>query len=166
MKRSLMLSISAFTVFVCLMFVFYNPTIAGDFSNQTFSDGEVFTPTEGVFDFKVCTVRSPNAKNYTAQVASSGHTVLVDETGECCINVIQWDRMLNSQKDRKESFIKGELEKPSWSVDGVCIHQIDFIFSDSMYAAYVRNPSTNTGVYIATPDEQTTADIANSLVFQ
>lgn len=165
MNKRLIIAVMLFTVFVCGLFVVYNPNITDEFENETFGNGEVFTQTEGVYDFKILTLKSPDADNYTAHVISSGHTLLVDESGDKCINILEFDKMLHSQKDSKESFLHSELKKPGWSVDGVEIHQIDFLLSDSLYSAYIKNSTTDTVVYIATPSEKETAEMVNSLIF-
>ena len=160
-----MFAIALFTAFASLIFVLYNPTIACEF-DETFSDGEVFIPENDAYDFKVLTLKIPNTKNFTAKRISSGHFLLVDETGNKCVNIIEWDKIIHSKRDGMESFFKSELDKPSWSVDGVVVHQIDFISSDSMYSAYAKDSSKNTVVYIATPDEKDTAEMMNSLEFK
>ena len=62
--------------------------------------------------------------------------------------------------------MNGELEKPSWTVDGVTVHQIDFHSGDTRYSAYMKNSTTNTIIYISTPSEKETADMMNSLKFR
>lgn len=165
MNKRLLVYISLFTVFVCGLFVFYNPNIATNFTTD-FSDGEVFTSQNNNFDFKDFSINSTNAKNFTSKIKTMGHTQFVDDSGNITINYLEFDKMIQSNRDWHDSLLNKELERPSWSVDGVMVHEIDFIFSDELYSAYEKNSKINTIIYISTPNEQETADIMNSLTFK
>ena len=164
MKRKLII-IALFTVFVCSIFVILNPNIAQDYSDE-FCDGEVFTPVNNHYDLRTFSLNSSNTKSFTAKIISNGHSQLVDDTGRITVNVIEPDKMIPAKWNSVNSFLNGELEKPSWTVDGICVHQIDFIFYDELYAAYQKNSTANTIIYLSTPNEQETADLMNSLIFK
>ena len=163
MNKKLLLAISLFTVFSCFIFVAYNPTIAED-NTSNFTDGEIFMPSNGEFDFKNFTIKSTDTKNFTTKIISNGHTQFVDDTGNITINYFELDKMIHINKDKVVSFLNGELQKPSWSVDGVEVHQIDFI-DGTLYSAYQKNSSSNAIIYLSTPNEQQTANLMNSLCF-
>ena len=165
MNRNLLLSISLFTLFVCSAFVFYNPNIATQYTTD-FADNEVFIPENSHYDFRTISLNSTTAKNFTTRIITNGFIQLFDDTGKRTVNIIELDKMINSKRDSINSFLNRELEKPSWSVDGVTVHQIDFSSGKPLYSAYMKNSSTNTIVYLSTPDEQETADMMNSLRFK
>lgn len=161
MNKKLLLAIAVFTVFVCCIFVSYNPTIAQNYTNN-FSEGEVFTPQNGHFDFKEFSLNSSKTKNFTARIISNGHTQFVDDTGNITVNYIELDKMIQTKKDDANSFLNGELKKPSWTVNGVLVHEIDFE-NFELYSAYQKNSSKNTIIYLSTHSERETADLMNSL---
>lgn len=165
MNMRLLLYISLFTVLVCCLFVNYNPNIATNFTTD-FSEGEVFTSQNGHFDFKDFSVNSPKVNNFTAKIKTIGHTQFIDDSGNITINYLELDNMIQSNKDWHTSLLNKELERPSWTVDGVIIHEIDFIFHGELYSAYLKNSSTNVIIYLSTPDDQETADMMNSLTFK
>ena len=165
MNRTLSLAVALFTLLVCSMFVIYNPNIATEYPSE-FTDNEVFTPDNGHYDFKTFTINSTETKNFTARIITSGHIRLADDTGKRTINIIELDRMINTKRDSINSFLNGELQKPSWSVDGVTVHQIDFKSGDPLYSAYMKNSSSDTIIYLSTPSEKETADMMNSLQFR
>lgn len=165
MNRTLLLAIALFTLIACTMFVIYNPNIATEYTSKL-ADNEVLMPENGHFDFKTFTINSTETKNFTARIITSGHIRLVDDTGKRTINIIELDKMINTKKDSVNSFLNGELEKPSWTVDGVTVHQIDFHSGNTRYSAYMKNSTTNTIIYISTPSEKETADMMNSLKFR
>ena len=164
MNGRLFVYISLFTSFACCVFVSYNPNIATDY-NGDFGDGEVFTPNGTHFDFKDFSLNCTGAKNFTARTVISGHTQLVDDTGDRIINYLELDRMIPSNRDKTNSFLNNELKKPSWTVDGVGVHEVTFVFYDDMYSAYLKNSTTDTIIYISTTNEQETADMMNSFEF-
>ena len=161
MNKKLLLAIAAFTVFVCCIFVSYNPTIAQNYTSN-FSEGEVFTSQNGHFDFKEFSLNSSKTKNFTARIISNGHTQFVDDTGNITVNYIELDKMIQTKKDDANSFLNGELKKPSWTVNGVLVHEIDFE-NFELYSAYHKDSSKNTIIYLSTPSERETADLMNSL---
>lgn len=165
MNRRLLVYVSLFTLFVCCLFVVYNPNIATNFTTD-FSDGEVFTSQNNHFDFKEFSINSSKAKSFTAKIKTIGHTQFVDDTGNITINYLELDKMIQSNRDWHNSLLKKELERPSWSVDGVMVHEIDFILNDELYSAYQKNSSADAIIYLSTPSEQETADIMNSLAFR
>lgn len=165
MNRTLSLAVVLFTLLVCFMFVIYNPNIATEYPSE-FADNEVFTPDNGHYDFKTFTINTTETKNFTARIITSGHIRLADDTGKRTINIIELDKMINTKRDSINSFLNGELEKPSWSVDGVTVHQIDFKSGDPLYSAYMKNSSSDTIIYLSTPSEKETADMMNSLEFR
>ena len=164
MNRRVLVYISLFTVLVCFLFVNYNPNIASEFTSD-YSDGEVFTPVNGTFDFKDFTVIS-DSHNFTAKTKTIGHTQFTDDTGEVVINYLELDSMIQSTRDWHSNLLTEELKRPSWSVDGVTVHEIDFMFGDEAYSAYIKNSTGNKIIYLSTPNEQETADIVNSLYFK
>ena len=164
MDKRLFAYVALFTLFVCCVFVSYNPDIATAYSGN-FSDGEVFTPQNSHFNFKDFSLNCTGAKNFTARTVITGQTQFVDDTGDRIINYLELDKMIPSNRDKANSFLNNELKKPSWTVDGVGVHEITFTFYDDMYSAYLKNSSTNTIMYISTTNEQETADMMNSLQF-
>ena len=161
MNKKLLLAIALFTVFVCCIFVSYNPTIAQKYTSN-FSEGEVFTTQNGHFDFKEFSLNSSKTKNFTARIISNGHTQFVDDTGNITVNYIELYKMIQTKKDDANSFLNGELKKPSWTVDGVLVHEIDFENCE-LYSAYQKDSSKNTIIYLSTTSERETADLMNSL---
>lgn len=165
MKMKHMILLMVFTVLVCAAYVAYNPTITDRFESD-YSDGEVIRPVNGVFDLKKVALESPKSKSFTARLDTSGHVMFYDDTGDRTVNIIEYDKMIHLKRDGIDSFLRGELEKPSWVVDGVCVHQIDFRDGSTLYSAYIKNSTADTVVYIATPNEKETADLANSVEFK
>lgn len=165
MNGKILLFVVLFTIGACFVFVAYNPNIAQNYTS-TFGEGEIFTPTDNRYDFGTFTLNSSTAKNFTARINSNGHVNLADDTGNISINFIELEEMIPTKRDSVNSFLNQELEKPSWTVDGVTVHQIDFISGDELYSAYMKNSSTNTIIYLSTPDEQETVDMMNSLNFK
>ena len=164
MNRKLLLIIALFTVFACCVFVGYNPTIAQNYSGN-FTDGELFTPVNGHFDFRDFSLNSSKTQNFTVKIISNGHTQFIDNTGNVTINYIEPDKMIPISRDKAVSILNNELEKPSWSVDGVMIHEIDFKSSEPLYSAYQKDSSKNSIIYLSTTNEKDTADMMNSLRF-
>lgn len=164
MNRRLFIGITLFSIFVSSMFIVYNPNIATEFSDD-YTQGEVFLPKNHAFEFKTFSINS-SAKNFTAKIITPGHIMLIDDTGDTTINVVELDHMINSQKDQVKRVMDHELEKTSWTLDGVAVHQIDFIFYSTLYSAYCKNSTTNTIIYLSSPNEQETADMMNSLTFR
>ena len=78
MKRRLLVYVSLFTLLVCFLFAAYNPNIASDFS-EDYNDSEVFTPSNGNFDFRHFTLSSPGSHNFTAKQKNIGHTPFIDD---------------------------------------------------------------------------------------
>ena len=165
MNKILIFSIIALTLVVCSVFVVTNPNIVEDYPSH-YGDGEVFAPKKGNFDFGTFSIHCANADNFTSRPITKGYTQFVDDTGEITINVIELDKMINYKKWKITSFLNNELKKPSWTVDGILIHQIDFTSGKPLYSAYQKNSTTNTIVYLSTPNEQETADIMNSFKFK
>lgn len=165
MERRLFAYVALFTIFVSCIFVSYNSNIATDFT-EDFKEGEVFLPENDHFDFRSFLFNCSNAKNFTVKFISNGHTQFIDDTGNITVNYVEFDKMIQSKRDWNNHLFNHELEKPSWSVDGVMVHEIDFIFHDELYSAYVKNSTKNTIIYLSTPSEQQTADIVNSLSFK
>ena len=165
LNKKILLYVGLFTVLVCCLFVNYNPNIAANFTSD-FTDGEVFYPQNGTFDFRDFSIQSNESENFTVKIMSNGYTRLVDDTGNITINFLQSDNMIHSQRDWNEYILNHELEKPSWSVDGVMVHEIKFIFHDELYSAFIKNCDNDTIIYLATPSAQHTADMVNSLTFK
>lgn len=163
MNRKVLAVISLLTVFACIVFTAYNPTIAQNYTGN-FTDGEIFTPQDGRFDFGDFSLNSTSARNFTTKIISNGHTQFVDDTGNVTVNYLELDRMIRIKRDRTNSFLNGELQKPSWSVDGVAVHQIDFR-QGPLYSAYYKDSSEDAIIYLSTPDEEQTAELMNSLSF-
>lgn len=87
MSGKLELSVALFTLVMCFVFVFLNPAVLEN-NVETFVEGEAIYPVNGTFDFKTFTLENSTAKNFTAKYVGSGHTLLVDETGDVCINLL------------------------------------------------------------------------------
>lgn len=164
MDARLLLFITLLTLIACLVFVGYNPNIAVEYDGNI-TDGETFSSNNHQFDFKAFLMNS-SSRSFTANIIMNGHTQLVDDTGNITINYLELDKMFHIKRDRVEQFLGEELKKPSWNVDGVNVHEITFIFHDNLYSAYYKNSTSNTVIYIASPDEQVTADLMNSLEFR
>lgn len=165
MKRGPIISVMLFTAFFCTVFVFLNPVLCHNLENETFSEGEVFTPSNDVYDFGDFKLNSSKTQNFTVKHVVTGHVLLVDETGGKVINVIHPDRMIHYKKSFTKSFINGELSKTGWMVDGVEVHEIEFWRGDTMYSACVKDTSSGTLIYIATPTDNETAEMISSLRF-
>ena len=157
------ISVIAFTLLVCGLVAFLNPVLCTELDSN-YTQGEVFLPEDNQFDFETFTLNS-SSKNFTVYHAESGHVCLADDTGDRVVNIIQLDKMMNFKKDSTKSFINGELQKTSWMVDGVNVHEIEFRNGEKLYSACMKDVSTNTMVYVATPSDKETADIINSLDF-
>lgn len=157
------ISVIAFTVFVCCLVAFMNPVLCTELDSD-YAQGEVFLPEDNQFDFEAFSLNS-SCKNFTVYHAESGHVCLASDTGDRVVNVIQLDKMMNFKKDSKKSFLNGELQKTSWMVDGVNVHEIEFANGEKLYSACVKDISTNTLVYVATPSDKETSDMINSLDF-
>lgn len=165
MNRKLLLSVALFTVLVCCVFVSYNPTIAQDYTSN-FTDGELFTPENGQFDFKDFSLNSSKTKNFTVKIISNGHTQFIDNTGNITVNYLELDKMIHTNRDRSTAFLNGEIQKPSWSVYGVSVHEIDFRNGDALYSAFQKDSSRNVIIYLSSPNEKDTAEMMNSLDFK
>ena len=163
MNRRVLAAIALLTVFACIIFTAYNPTIAQSYTGN-FTDGEIFTPQDGRFDFRDFSINSTSAKSFTAKIITNGHTQFVDDTGNVTVNYLELDRMIRIKRDRVNSFLNEELQRPSWSVDGVVVHQIDFR-EGPLYSAYYKDSSEDAIIYLSTPDEAQTANMMNSLRF-
>ncbi len=165
MKWKSLILVALFTIFACGIFVVVNPNIAQVYPSD-YTDGEVFIPVDGHYDFRTFSLNSSNAKNFTTRIISNGHVQLIDDTGNITVNVVELDKMIPAKRDSVNTILNGELDKPSWTVDGVCVHQIDFPSYDTLYSAYQKNSTTNTIIYLSTPNEKQTADMMNSLRFK
>ncbi|MBQ8016789.1 MAG: hypothetical protein IJ258_01655 [Methanobrevibacter sp.] len=163
MKRKVIVAFVVFTVFVCILYVYNNPIILTHIESEKFTEGEVFVPFNGEYDFKTFKLNS-SAFNYTVKFAYKGHVQLVDDTGNITINVLQWDKINNIERFYRKAFIDSELRKPSWTVDGVNVHEIEFRQGD-LYSAAVKDTDRDTWIYIAAPDEAETAKMITSLRF-
>ena len=164
MSKRTLVYISLFTVLVCCLFVNYNPNIASDLS-VNFTDGDIVSSQGDHFDFKAFSLNCTKSERFTTKIISQGHTQFVDNESNITINLIQLDRMIRSSRDWHSYLLKNELEHPAWTVDGISIHEIDFIFHDPLYSAYEKDSSKNSIVYLSTPDERETARMMNSLRF-
>lgn len=164
MFRGLVMPVVAFTLVVCTVFLLLNPVVLAE-NTEEFSECEVFEPVNGEFDFNTFSLNSSDSRNFSVIHVESGHTVIVDDTGDRVINVIQFSKMVKSKKTYIKGFIDGELQKTSWMVDGACVHEIEFCQYDNMYSACAKDTSTDTMIYIATPSEKETAGMINSLTF-
>lgn len=157
------ISVIAFTLLVCGLVAFLNPVLCMELDGN-YTQGEVFLPADNQFNFEAFSLNS-SCKNFTVYHVESGHVSMADDTGDRVINIIQLDRMISFKKDSTKSFINGELQKTNWMVDGVNVHEIEFTNGEKLYAACVKDVSTNTLVYVATPSDEETADMINSLNF-
>ena len=164
MNRRLFVYIVLFTLFACCVFVSYNPNIATNYTGE-FSDAEVFTTEDSHFNFRDFELNCTGARNFTTRTVISGYTQFIDDTGDRVINYLELDRMIPSNRDKANSFLNNELKKPSWTVDGVCVHEITFTFYDNVYSAYLQDSSSNTIIYLSSTDEHETAEMMNSLTF-
>ena len=164
MSRKMLLSLVIFTLVVCSLFVYFNPVVLAD-TPEVFDEGEVFTPVNGEYDFRSFRLNDSQAQNFTVKSVTSGHTVIVDETGSKVINVLKYDDMVFSKRSQVKGFIDGELSKTGWMVDGVFVHEIELRDGIRMYSACAKDTSTGTFLYIASPSDSQTASLVNSLSF-
>ena len=164
MFRGLAISVVAFTVVMCTVFLLLNPAVLAE-NVEDFSEGEVFEPVNGSYDFGTFSLNDSDAKKFSVKSTVSGHAVIVDDTGDKVINVVQYSKMVKSKKVYIKNFLDGELQKTNWMVDGVCVHEIEFWQYEPMYSACVKDTSTDTLLYIATPSVNDTVSMVNSLRF-
>ena len=164
MFRGLAISVIAFTIVACTVFILLNPVVLAE-NVEDFSEGEVFEPVNGTYDFGTFSLNDSGSSNYSVKWVMSGHTIIVDDTGGKVINVVRYSKMVTPKKIYTKNFLDGELEKTSWMVDGVCVHEIEFCRYDNMYSACAKDTSTDTLFYIATQSVNETAGLVNSLRF-
>lgn len=163
MDKKVIIWLVVFTTFVSVMYIIHNPNIAANLTDD-YAEGEVFLPANNHYEFKTFGLNS-TAKNFTAKIITNGHAMLIDDKGDTTINVVELDHMINSQRDEVNHTLSEELKNNASTVDGISVHQIDFPFRKSLYAAYLKNSTINTIIYLSTPDKQKTADMTNSLEF-
>ena len=96
MKRMLLI-LALFTIIACCAFVALNPNIAQDYP-EDFTDGEMFMPVNGTYDFRNFTLNS-DAKYFKVKIISNGHVQLVDDSGDITVNVIELDKMIPAKRD-------------------------------------------------------------------
>lgn len=161
MNKKLLFAVAAITILACCAFVMYNPTISEKY-DSTFSEGEVFTPQNGHFDFKNFSLDSSKIKNFTAKIISNGHTQFVDDTGNITINYLELDKMIHIKRDEANSFLADEMKNPSKTVDGVTVYEIDYN-NTKLYSAYKNDSSKNTVIYLSTTSDKETAELMNSI---
>lgn len=139
------------------------PAILASFDENKYVNEEVFTPVDGQYDFRLFTLNSSTTKNYTAFVEKSGFAQFVDDKGNHTINVMQWNKMSYTQKDRLYSSFLLELDRSYHETDGIRIIEIDYL-GVPFYGAYINR--TDTLIYIATPTEEETLEMIESLEFK
>lgn len=166
MDRKLTVGLVLFTAIICFFFLISNPVLSTEIEDLNFSEGEVFEPCNGSYDFRIFTLNDSNTSSFRVKFVESGHVLLVDETGNKVINIIQFEKMINFKKDSSRDFINGELSKTGWMVDGVEVHEVEFRNGDSLYSACTKDTSTGTLIYLATPSDAETAAMLNSLAFK
>lgn len=142
----------------------YHPVIFASFDDGKYVDGEVFTPANGVYDFRKFSLNSPNTHNYTTMIDCSGFAQFVDDNWTYTINVFEWDKMTGARRERMNSSFQQELEKPHRQIGNVTVYEGVFL-NDTFYSAYVTDEKTNTQIYIATPSAAETVEIINSIRF-
>ena len=166
MDRKLMFSLMLLTVVVCCFFVVSNPVLSTDIDDLNFTKGDVFAPSDGHYDFGMFALNDSDASYYEVKAVEAGHVLIVDETGDKVINVFRFDDMINFKRDSSSEFIRSELSKTGWMVDGVEVHEIDFSKSDPLYSACTKDTSNGTLIYLATPSDRQTSSMINSLTFK
>ena len=143
----------------------YYPIISASFDDAKDVDGEVFMPDDGAYDFRKFTLNCSKSRNFTATIDSSGHAQMIDYKYSNTINVLEWDKMTKSNRELLNSSLLKELAKPSHSVDGVEIIDVDYL-SAKLYASYAYDEDTNTAVYLSTPSEAQTVEMIKTLKFK
>ena len=165
MSRKLRIILIITGIFLIYMWFIYSPVILASFDDDRYVEGEVFLPDDDAYDFRKFTLNCSNSTNFTAEIYISGFAQLIDY--ECCttINVLEWDKMTGANRDVENSTLMDELEKPSRTVNGTRIIDVD-IFSAKLYASYAFDSATNTAVYLASPSEAKTVEMIQSLEFK
>lgn len=166
MNRKMMISLVLFTAVICYFFLIANPVLSSDFDYWNYTEGEIFTPSNGHYDFGLFSLNNSDTQYFKVKYVEAGHVLFVDETGRKVINLVQFDRMINIKKDNARQFLGGELLKTSWMVDGVEVHEVDFVTGDKDYSASKRNLSSGTIIYLATQNDTETAGMINSLTIE
>ena len=166
MKVRLMVSLALFTAVVCFFFMIANPVLSSEIEQMNFTEGEVFRPSDGHFDFGTFSLNDSNVSCFRVKYVESGHVLLVDESGDKVINVVQFEKMINLKKDQERNFIGGELLKPGWMVDGVDVHEVVFLKGSPLYSACTKDISSDTMIYLATPSDRETAGMISTLEFE
>ena len=161
-----MFSLVIFTAFVCYVFLVANPVLSSDIDALNFTKDEMFMPSDGHYDFKIFRLSNSNTSYFKVKYVEPGHVLLVDETGKKVINIVRLDNMINIWKDNSGNFIKEELSKTGWMVDGVEVHEIEFAGGEKLYSACSKDISSGTLIYLATPDDRETAGKINSLTIE
>lgn len=164
MERKLMFSLVLFTVVVCCFFVAANPVLSTHIDELNFTEGENFTSSNCSFDFGSFGLDC-DAECFRVKYVESGHVLLVDESGNTVINIIRFDNMIHFKKDGSRQFIDGELSKTGWMVDGVEVHEVGFVNGEVLYSACTKDTSSGTMIYLASPSDEMTASMINSLEF-
>jgi len=153
---------------ICAVYtvIMYHPAIIASLDDDKYIDREVFTPTDGKFDFRKFSLESADAKNYTTYVCCSGFAQLVDDTGNRTINVLEWNKMTLAWKRMENESFSKELKKPSHMADGIKVIDVVVYGNKRIYAAYAYDEPSNTFIYVATPKENETVEMVKTLKFR
>lgn len=147
-----------------LLFTYF-PVICASFDDAKYVDGEVFTPADGEYDFRKFSLNSSKTRNYTTVICSSGYAQLIDDKGNHTINVVEWDKMTPAMRDMVNSTFNPELKRPSHCSHGIRIIDVD-LYGEMLYASPAYDKKTNTLIYIATPSEDETVEMMETLEFR
>ena len=159
MKKLILISI-AFAFAVSLVFLFMNPVLFTTIDEE-FSEGEVFTPVNGQYDFRLFKLNSTETQNFTAGRVKSGH-VQLGADGDYIINVVEMDEMFDLNRYITASTLSSEEQKPSVTVDGVVIHVVE-MYGKVYYASFINR--TDYRLLISTPSENETVLMVKSIEF-
>ena len=145
---------------ICVLYTLFNyhPVIFASFDEDKYVDGEVFTPVNGVYDFRKFTLNSSQTRNYTTIIDTNGFAQFVDDKGNHTINALEWNKMTSGRRERINSSFMLEFKKPNHVVDNITIYEVDFL-GDKFYSAYLKDEKSNTEYYIATPNENETVEM-------
>ena len=145
--------------------IMYSPVLLASFDEDKYVDGEVFTPVNGEFDFRKFSASSPQNKNFTTFILSSGFAQFASDKDNITINVFEWDKMTFTRCDKEKSNLEFESNNSKHYVDGVCV--IERFFPDEkFYTTFVKDPNSNTEIYIVSMDENRTVELAKSIKFK
>ena len=141
------------------------PVFLASYDDVKYVDGKVYEPVNGKYDFETFSLKCSPTKNYTAKIENSGFIHLLDNCGNHTINVMEWSKMNYLYRFMLNSSISKEFENPSHVKDGIRIIDVD-LDEGRNYAASSYDESTDTLVYLSSPNESETLEMIKSLEFK